>query len=1285
MSKCPNISSPEWKDLVAELGNSRILAMEAYKKNGYDIPELDSQIVKDVKKLELKFGPSVEVVKDNDGKETDNYKSVRGSKLYNRISIFVGNFAAKVKDGKKTFAERTADKFWGALPHDEKLVTKFGLAQTRNEYVEELEYWNYMAVAKGLVMHLAIQKKLTPGRAKELQSEISAILAEVLAMRGEVPFSWEWIEHEETITRNGVTRTESVIEDIFDNLNLNFFHELTLEEEVLRDVITSEVTVSSNVFNMAGTIDMLVHHADNTYSIIDWKTGNSMNKVFRGMDDLIMKYGNQGTREIEDSIRNRAKLQIALYAVLLRAENPHIKFRSLDLAWIPNRYDSLQKDLDSSVDVQAFIPMIEQFLRDPLAVEAAGLPRNIHAKLLENDSQIFNPTLYNSSAKTNVVTDMMTKDSSPEEALESRIEELKYLLGGSTNYDDLSYTDKQGVKDLLEEINSRMAAPGVSVDTTVYEDMSFVNLWLGNYSEVKHPMVQQFKKYKDAQQLKAKRSAEVKITHFRSLLRPILKQYYKDQNIKKILGNRAINYDKLFAWMYIDEGINTETTQTRERLLTKQETDPALIAKYNALTIEQQRLLDYTNDTFSDYFNGPKAIMNDIAISRGSVTMTQLELFNKAKSDVDKRKWHQGFFFKVAPTDEDIITRSGNGSYIKGKFSKKALGSLIFKYATFFKENEFDGWNNETQALPLKFMGSDIIDSSRTYTKNMEMIFSEAVSEMEFKKEMDGVYALGQAIKVKLDTEKRSSGEPAYANLVKFLDHRLMMDIQRKMHIAGARGRAIRIPMYTPDGWHKEKVSLDALIRGLTKWTSMNTMWVRPFQGVGNGVHAMMLTHRDGLKGALSGVKLLGISGDSVDFTSKDLIQAEAAYFSDYLKKVAFGDFRSSKMFLLAKEFNYFGNNYDYAEMEKTILSLRNRYMSEGTMYLFHSMPEEFVSMTTMAAQLMHMKNKVTGKSIWNSYETEEIMSPENKGTGEFKLKWTGGIRGYVQKSSGTTAYTETLTELDSQEQAKLRKVHERLQGGYRKDEATIIEAYAMGKMFIHLKKYLPRLILNAFHSKRMETDLGAYKKLMDPVTGKPIYKDENGVDIPVYEWQARLTEGRIITLVNHIIMLSTAGRLNRDYRWNELSDEQKQNLIEAALTLSIYLAAYGAYITWFDELDDDDTTKKWFKMYMVDNLSQQYNMVDLSKTMATAFSPVAFAKVGNFAVHGSKMVVAAAEYSVGNEDAALTKKGDLKGWNSFVKTVPLLSSYYDAKNRFRNVKDPDSFINAGLDVIRLK
>ena len=593
----------------------------------------------------------------------------------------------------------------------------------------------------------------------------------------------------------------------------------------------------------------------------------------------------------------------------------------------------------------------------------------------------------------------------------------------------------------------------------------------------------------------------------------------------------------------------------------------------------------------------------------------------------------------------------------------------------------------EFQALPIKYMGNDYIDKSRSYTKNMETIFQKSIEAIEYKKHMDGVYAIGRALHAKLEAEKDvATGAPLYENLSKALDLRLMMDLQRKMIISNPRSRSIRVPMYTPEGWSNQKISVDMLLRALTKWASMNTMWLRPWQGIGNGAHATMLTHREGVKGSIAKLGLLGIDEEAIDFTEADIVKAERLYFSDYLLAGMKSELRNSKMFLLAKEFNYFGDNFEYASMEKTMLSMRNRHMNESSMYMFHSIPEEFVSLTTMTAQLLHMKNKTTGKSIYDSYEVEDVLDDKGNKTGEKKLKWVGGVRGVVRKGSGETAYTEELKELDSNEIAKLRKVHERLQGGYRKDEAMLLEIYSLGKMFVNLKKDFPKLILNLKHAKRVETDLGIYRQMFDK-DGKPIYKDENGVQIPVYEWQRRITEGRFITLANIAVNLLTGGKFNKQYKLSALEAEQKTNIVEAVLTMAILAGTYTAYLQMFGDLDDDDPRKKWFKMYLVDNLSQQYNIVDLFRTLKTVASPVAMAKLSDFTTNFTTMIFASANYAAGNEDEALTKRGDLKGWNNFVKTIPYLSSYKDVMNKFDKIDDAGWFTDTfGIyDGTRLK
>jgi len=73
---CPNTNTAEWRALVAELNNSRISAVKAYQDNGNEIPDINSDIVKEMKKISIKYGDAVEVVLDEDGKETDQYIAI---------------------------------------------------------------------------------------------------------------------------------------------------------------------------------------------------------------------------------------------------------------------------------------------------------------------------------------------------------------------------------------------------------------------------------------------------------------------------------------------------------------------------------------------------------------------------------------------------------------------------------------------------------------------------------------------------------------------------------------------------------------------------------------------------------------------------------------------------------------------------------------------------------------------------------------------------------------------------------------------------------------------------------------------------------------------------------------------------------------------------------------------------------------------------------------------------------------------------------------------------------
>jgi len=195
---------------------------------------------------------------------------------------------------------------------------------------------------------------------------------------------------------------------------------------------------------------------------------------------------------------------------------------------------------------------------------------------------------------------------------------------------------------------------------------------------------------------------------------------------------------------------------------------------------------------------------------------------------------------------------------------------------------------------------------------------------------------------------------------------------------------------------------------------------------------------------------------------------------------------------------------------------------------------------------------------------------------------------------------------------------------------------------------------------------LGYYKQtgerieITDPVTGQK--RMEN-----VYEWIQRMNEGRWRTVVNALLAVLHFG--NRDYKWSKLSDEQKQNVIDATLSIGLLIMAYTSYLMIFQDEDDDDTMKKWYYNYLVNNLNQQYNPMDLLNTLESASRPVSFSRAVKATQGFANFMMATANLMVGNEAAAFTQDGHLKGWIELQRSLPYISSYYDFINKMQHNK----------------
>jgi len=216
-----------------------------------------------------------------------------------------------------------------------------------------------------------------------------------------------------------------------------------------------------------------------------------------------------------------------------------------------------------------------------------------------------------------------------------------------------------------------------------------------------------------------------------------------------------------------------------------------------------------------------------------------------------------------------------------------------------------------------------------------------------------------------------------------------------------------------------------------------------------------------------------------------------------------------------------------------------------------------------------------------------------------------------------------------------------------------------IGKMFMQFKKYYPRLILNAFQSSHYEQEWGYLKKTADRKDGED-----------VYEWMQRLNEGRFRILGKMAVNLMSLGSLKKEYSWNKMKPEMKLHVVDAALTWGIWITAFIAYNRMFGDDKDDDSLKRWWKMYAMDNFIQQYSPVELMKIGTQMLQPVALTRALMTVQSGLTMMGAAWDYQFGNREDAFTQKGDFRGWNSFKKSIPGFANYYDFVQRIEKSED---------------
>jgi len=1135
------------------------------------------------------------------------------------VSTRIAEFSQNKKmDMSEMAAAKAASLFKGIMPEDKRMVRGISKVPiTQEEYAAALEKLYTRSAALGEIIHLTIHSYFSKDPLAE--SKIKTLAKDNAIVSGE----YKWLDQKALISLLK-TRTST-----------NFW------DDIATDKILTELMVGSTKLGLGGRVDMLIDHGNNVVSIYDFKTGESFG---REIEKMLLKYGDTAGQLVFDTPRMRAQLQLAIYAFILRHENPKLTFRELKNIHIrsPNNLDDSAANI---VNIVPFLEIIEKQMKDSNPTLYADLKKN-------------RPDLF--AASNYIVADVAsitqaTEFQDPALQLEHLINKLQSLIlydktiaGGfnSTSAKDQKKRSAE-IAAITEQIFKLRGQKGINY-AAISSDIGWMDEFLGSSSFSTHPYVQFYYKMLSEAKLDARKNYDKWVSQYRVITKALVDASGLPNKSGYVGG---IDRNKLFKPLFME---TQQGATTMRRLYHSGDTE------FKNLTTAQQNYLNFVNSSMASIFVNTA---DKVALANRVVTfnqkkgvkriteVTNLDLYNGVGGKIATRgkqklgfSYYDGFFPKIPMETYDIQSRFGT-------FSTEMVEFLRRRYLTYFNEIQFEGWANTTEAIPMKYLDRGTIIEEEYYSLNLEKAVDTFMKHHMFKDKLDNVYAFAQGIKVYLVAKEAMDVNISLKRLVNFFDKSI------ELHLLGRKQSeltlAARMPYVIASGKIKEFNAIK-LLRSLKQFMYAPTMWLKPISGTANFVFASMVNLKEAVKGSF------GLEGSYTNFTVGDLAEGYREAWK-WQFAAARGQMRDNKLYLLMEKYGYLPDNYDHYVQPNELLTTRNRMFSSRFLTAAHTIPEEIIAASIFYAQMKSIKLE-DGTSVWDHYK--EVDKTTSYGDKYKAIEWDGAVRGTVVVSSNAAqAQTAELTSLSIDEINNMKFLYEKMHGGYRADERTIAEYYIFGELALQLKRFLPSMLKNAFASKGFRATEGEYKEI-----------EVNGQKVK--QWTPDVVEGRYRMFagqaLNAIGMLPKKGiggkqfaeffedygEQGQNYSWDNLSPTQTRDLIDFYATfLSFGVMLMGGSVMW--DADDEDPFKKLYERIMND-FAAITNPIELLNQMTNLlYQPVAPTKwkklIGAF---GTTSWYAMA-YALGDEEA-VTNMGNIRGYKELQRHIPIVSSLRD-------------------------
>jgi hypothetical protein len=952
------------------------------------------------------------------------------------------------------------------------------------------------------------------------------------------------------------------------------------------DHVYHQVHINCPALKTFGKADMVIVRHDGRIVIRDMKTNAGL---FRN-NNYLQSFFNVGTY-LEATDKNKAKVQVMLYAIMMSLNDKNARFDALGVDAIINEsvFNSPEADIRiSKSDAREIIRMVRLVLEKN--GQLAELESTLGSAHLNNT---LNPDRVNIYFNEADIQNHMSKWSN-----KKRID--KYNEETGAGLDRLLTNMRMGIGFMYSQeawaseaarfgtdhaINYIPRDIGLSVeefvrlwsndgmDPTIWnKDLSYMNYWLGGTtSNVRNPLVTIYNEYFHQQLDKVTRDQMARNVKLNELKVALLKKHFPN-------GVNLVNQSKITEfWNNTFHAYATDSEGNKMKYLRHS-------SSFTDSDKAEKEFLEYIESEYDYWLKGDNSFINQAATvtinNVGKVVpLTHLDVRNGKgyKHKGDQTSWDykemteiedngtvikKGFSAQVAMTPaEKLHKMNENNPSTLNKLKDNAFVQYFTKYLTEFISKDAGESNvDDTQMIPLRHLGNknDDIDN---YTSDITLQFLSFTDNMIKKKYMDNVLALAEAMARNAQSKNSLlSDADKTLNLANFIRAQARSQIKGQnppedqiANVVRTANKLFRLGIsIDKDGKKNEYItSIASVIRGL-KYISTNVILTLNFVSASyNAFQALFTSSKLGLSSSMAGSTFVGLSEKDkqfLDFGPQDFLVGAWTYWGVSHKKK-----EALKMEALATRMRYYASDAQLEGYDKLVLLSPYKALNKSTLYFAHRVVEDANAAGLMYAQMKKMMvtawidNVKTRISLWDLYDYNE----ETK-----SLEWKKNSDGTPVKRGTRRIGGEVvdITELTEQEIIKLKRVYERVQGNYREEEKSMLEMTLLGGFFLQFKRFLPAIIRNQFQSKDLDSSLGAYV----PVDGEEL-ENENGE----MEWVPRSISGKFRTLYGLTLQPLVTKMLTRNsadakgitdgLSWGDLSADEKTQMIDALISLLLW------------------------------------------------------------------------------------------------------------------------------------